>query len=284
MKKIPIQMARAALLILAAALACAALARYAPGGLVDEREMDRRLSEDSLAALRARTAEKRGVAATLLRYARGLAKGDLGYSESHSEEIATLVAERAGVTGRELAVGLAGGWILGLGLAIPVARYRRAWMLEAGTAAGFGLLLSVPTALVAYLCLAAGAATEAALALIVAPRVFQFTRNLLGEAYGAAHVAMARARGVGEGRILAAHIFPAVAGQLAALGAASLSMAIGGAIAVEAICGVPGLGQLAWQAAMARDVPLLIDMTVLITAATMAATAFSGRVEAAVAV
>src|SRR5579863_5079131 len=282
--KIPIQMARAALLILAAVLTCAALARYSPGALVDEREMDRRLSEDSLAALRTRTAEKRGVAATLLRYARGLAKGDLGYSESHSEEIATLVAEGAGVTGRELAVGLAGGWILGLGLAIPVARYRRAWMLEAGTAAGFGLLLSVPTALVAYLCLAAGAATGAALALIVAPRVFQFARNLLGEAYGAAHVAMARARGVGEGRILAAHIFPAVAGQLAALGAASLSMAIGGAIAVEAICGVPGLGQLAWQAAMARDVPLLIDMTVLITAATMAATAFSGRAEAAAAV
>lgn len=171
--------------------------------------------------------------------------------------------------------------MLGAGLAIPVARFRRAWWLDGAAAVAAGLVLSLPAALLAYLCLAAGAATDAVLVLILAPRIFQFTRNLLVEAYGAAHVAMARARGIGELRILGAHVFPAVAPRMAALGGASLSMAIGAAIPVEAICGAPGLGQLAWQAAMARDLPLLIQLTVLVALATMAAMAMTGRREAA---
>ncbi len=275
------QLARTVALMLAAALACAVLVRYSPGALVDDRELDRRLSEDSLAALRARKAERSGAMANFVGYLRGMATGDLGYSESHGEPIAQLIAERAPVTGRELAAGLAGGWLFGAGLAIPVARFRRAWLFDAAAAAWAGLLLSLPAALLAYLCLTAGAGAGAVLVLVLAPRIFQFTRNLLVDAYGAAHVVMARARGIGELRILGAHVLPAVAPELVALGAASLSMAIGAAIPVEAICAVPGLGQLAWQAATARDLPLLIHLTVLIALATMVAMAVSERREEA---
>jgi len=42
---------------------------------------------------------------------------------------------------------------------------------------------------------------------------------------------------------------------------------------------VPGLGKLAWQAAMARDLPLLVNMTMLIALATTAAMAFSQESE-----
>ncbi len=281
MKNALFQLARTLALILAAALACAVLVRYSPGALVDDRELDRRLSEDSLSALRTQKAEERSVAVNFVRFLSGMVKGDLGYSESRGEPVAALIAERAPVTGRELGIGLAGGWMLGLGLAIPVARFRRAWLFDAAAAVAAGALLSLPAALVAYLCLAAGAATDVVLILILAPRIFQFTRNVLVEAYGAAHVTMARARGIGEVRILGAHVLPAAAPQLAALGGASLSMAIGAAIPVEAICGVPGLGQLAWQAAMARDLPLLIQMTVLVAVATMAAMAMTDRRQAA---
>ena len=41
-------------------------------------------------------------------------------------------------------------------------------------------------------------------------------------------------------------------------------MAAGAAIAVEALCDSPGLGQLVWQSAMARDLPVLAHMTMLI--------------------
>jgi ABC-type dipeptide/oligopeptide/nickel transport system permease component len=50
-----------------------------------------------------------------------------------------------------------------------------------------------------------------------------------------------------------------------------VSIAIGATIPVEALCGIPGLGKLAWQSALGRDLPLLMTITVLVTVATMIA-------------
>ena len=111
--------------------------------------------------------------------------------------------------------------------------------------------------------------------IVVAPRIFQFSKNLLREAYRAPHVETARARGVSELRILWRHALPAAGPQLIALAAASVSIAIGAAIPVEAICDVPGLGRLAWQAATARDLPLLVNLTMLVAVATTSAAMLS---------
>ena len=162
-----------------------------------------------------------------------------------------------------------------MGLAIPIGRFRRAWMYDAASSVAAGLLLSLPAALIAYLCLMAGAASGTVLVIALAPRIFRFARNLLVQAYGAHHVEMARARGIREWRILSAHILPEAAPQLLALFASSVSMAIGAAIPVEAICDSPGLGRLAWQAATARDLPLLVNLTMLVTLATIAAVMLS---------
>ena len=54
-------------------------------------------------------------------------------------------------------------------------------------------------------------------------------------------------------------------------------MAIGAAIPIEAICDTPGLGRLAWNAAMARDLPLLVNLTMVIAVVTTTATAVSER-------
>jgi ABC-type dipeptide/oligopeptide/nickel transport system permease component len=40
---------------------------------------------------------------------------------------------------------------------------------------------------------------------------------------------------------------------------------------VEALCGLAGVGQLAWQAALGRDLPLLVNITVLVTLVTLLA-------------
>jgi ABC-type dipeptide/oligopeptide/nickel transport system permease component len=52
-------------------------------------------------------------------------------------------------------------------------------------------------------------------------------------------------------------------------------MAFGAAIPVETLCDLPGVGQLAWKAAMARDLPLLVSLTMLITLLTQACNAVS---------
>ncbi len=195
----------------------------------------------------------------------GLSKGDLGYSESNHTPIAALIADRAPETLRELAIGLGGGWLFGLALAVP----KRGFSVLAG------ILLSLPTALIAYLCLVAGAKSFLVLVIVLTPRIFRFARNLLAQTDTALHVEMARARGITETRILISHILPAITPQLLALAAASASMAIGALIPIEAICDVPGLGRLAWNAAMARDLPLLVNLTMLVAIVTTIATAFA---------
>ena len=267
--------ARMAALVLICGLASSLLVRYSPGALVDEREVDRRLSEQSLAAIRAERAADRDVIPAFFHYLKGLAHGDLGYSRSRQAPIADLVAQRAPETLRELALGLLGGWLFGLGLAIPAGRFRQAGIYDAFSATASGLLLVLPAALLAYLCLLAGAKSATVLVLVIAPRIFRFTSNMLVQGYGSPHVEMARARGVREITILIRHVLPAAAPQILALAAVSASIAFGAAIPIEAICDVPGLGQLAWQAAMARDLPVLVNLTMLIALATMTAMAIS---------
>ena len=48
-------------------------------------------------------------------------------------------------------------------------------------------------------------------------------------------------------------------------------MAFGAAIPIEALCDSPGVGQLAWQAALNRDLPLIMNLTLLVTLITVAA-------------
>jgi ABC-type dipeptide/oligopeptide/nickel transport system permease component len=269
---------RIAGLILIAGLASAILVRSSPGTFVDERELNQRLGKDSLAALRAQKQRNANIGSNFAAYLRGLAHGDFGYSDSNNAPIGKLIADRAPETLRELGKGLGGGWLIGLALAIPLGRFRGAWLYDAAASASAGLLLSLPAALVAYLCAMAGAASGVVLAIVIAPRIFYFARNLLAQAYGAQHVEMARARGIRERSIFCAHVLPDAAPQLLALAASSVSMAIGAAIPIESICGSPGLGRLAWQAATARDLPLLVNLTMLVTLLITLAMMFSDAI------
>jgi peptide/nickel transport system permease protein len=132
-------------------------------------------------------------------------------------------------------------------------------------------LLCLPAAVLALLSVLWNVPGSTAIALIVFPHTYRYARNLLGKAYSRPHIIAARARGLGEGRILFWHVVPVAAPQLLALAGVSVSMAIGASIPVEALCGLPGVGQLAWQAALARDLPLLVNVTLLVTLVTLLA-------------
>jgi peptide/nickel transport system permease protein len=63
--------------------------------------------------------------------------------------------------------------------------------------------------------------------------------------------------------------------------------AFGAAIPIEALCDSPGLGQLAWQAALNRDLPLIVNVTLIVSLVMFAANwladltsrAFAGSVQ-----
>jgi peptide/nickel transport system permease protein len=91
--------------------------------------------------------------------------------------------------------------------------------------------------------------------------------------YQAPHVLMARAKGLGGAAVLFRHVLPVLAPEMLALAGVSVSLAFSAAIPLESICDVPGVGQLAWQAALGRDLPVLVSLTLLLTLVTRAANA-----------
>jgi ABC-type dipeptide/oligopeptide/nickel transport system permease component len=60
------------------------------------------------------------------------------------------------------------------------------------------------------------------------------------------------------------HVVLVIKREVLALAGVSFGIAISAAIPVEALCGVPGIGQLTWQAALARDLPLLNNVAMLV--------------------
>jgi peptide/nickel transport system permease protein len=109
-----------------------------------------------------------------------------------------------------------------------------------------------------------------AIALVTFPKLFRFLDNLLLHAYDQPHVLAARARGIGRLRIFLRHVIPFVTPALLALLGISVSMAFGAAIPIEALCDSAGIGQLAWYAAINRDLPLIMNLTLIVTLVTVA--------------
>jgi peptide/nickel transport system permease protein len=106
------------------------------------------------------------------------------------------------------------------------------------------------------------------IALVLFPRLYQYVCNVLHQVSAMPHVVLAQAKGLPWPRLLLRHILLPARGQLLALIAVSVNMAFGAAVAIEAICDIPGIGQLAWKAAAARDLPVLLALTMLVAIVT----------------
>ncbi len=260
--------------ILLGGLLGASLVRFSPGFGVDEAELDPRLSAATIAAMRRANRADENILAFYGHYLLRLAHGDLGTSRTLNRPVAELVAERFPETMKSVALGLLLGWTAGLALAIPVAMMR-SWALDVTASTLAGFLLCIPAAVSALLFVLLRAPGRLVIAVIIFPKVFRFARNLLVRSVGLPHVLTARAKGLSSGRIFLWHVVPNTGPQLLALAGVSVSLAFAAAIPVEVLCDLPGIGQLAWQAALGRDVYLLINLTMIVTVLTLLANSLS---------
>lgn len=246
----------------------ATLVRLGPGFGTDERELDSRLSERSRQAIRAQANSGRNIVSFYILYIGRLLRGDLGFSRSLNRPVTELLAQRLPLTLISLSYGVIGGFVLGFLLAtFTVLARAGAYDIASGTLAG--LCVSIPSAVVALAFLWLGASGRWAIALVVFPHVYRYSRNLLASAYQAQHVITALAKGLGQTRILLAHVVAPVLPQLAALAGVSVTLAFAASVPIEAICDIPGIGQLAWKAALSRDLPLLVSITMLVGVLTL---------------
>jgi ABC-type dipeptide/oligopeptide/nickel transport system permease component len=251
-------------------LLSAALVRLAPGFDVDEQQLDPHLNSASVQAIRQTRLAQHNIVRFYFHSLQRAAHGDLGTSLSLGQPVSTLLRDRAPLTLRLVAIGLLLSWAVAMALALTAA-WLRVSAYDALTTVISGTFLCMPAAVLALLSVLWNVPGALAVGLIVFPRVYRFARNLLAKAYALPHIITARAKGLSELRILFWHVVPVAGPQLLAVAGVSVSIAVGAAIPVEALCGLAGVGQLAWQAALARDLPLLMNITILVTLMTLLA-------------
>jgi ABC-type dipeptide/oligopeptide/nickel transport system permease component len=262
---------RSVLVLLISGILGATLVRIAPGFDTDERFLDPRFSRATLEALR-RERDPAGPFGYYCKFLTGLARGDGGHSIVFGQPVGVLIRHRVPVTLRTVGWGLALGWTAGLMFAIGAAMIEWSPPCIAATAIST-FLLCIPSALLATACMIFRLPPAAAITAVIFPRVFAFCFAQMRAMKAKPHVLMARARGTPASRVLVFHVVPATLWPTIALLAVSAPLAFAAAIPVEALADSPGLGQLAWKAALGRDLQVLVCITMLFTAATVIANA-----------
>ncbi|HLJ28854.1 MAG TPA: ABC transporter permease [Candidatus Angelobacter sp.] len=265
---------RLLVIMLLASLFGATLMRLAPGFGSDEEQLNSGLSTQSIHAIRQAHFADANIPRYYAGYIASLLRGDLGVSQSLNQPVRDLLRERLPVTLRGILVALLLAWFLGLALAVTaqLANSSSVTFLSDGLS---GTFIATPAAVLALLFVLLRLPPELAAALLVFPKIYRYCHNLLHQSYDLPHVLTALAKGAGSWRILAWHVAPTALPQLLALVGVSISIVLGVLLPIEVICDVPGIGQLAWQAAQSRDLPLLVNLTLVVAFVTACATMLS---------
>jgi peptide/nickel transport system permease protein len=231
-----------------------------------------------------------------------LLRGDLGRSFHDKRAVAEKIGERIGITFTLNALSL----LLMILLAVPLgtaAAYRPHSLLDRMGGGATYLLYAVPVfwaGLLLQIAFAvrlgwfplAGLASDGAEALgplaraadaaghLVLPVIClsygglaylsRFVRATLLESSSDERSLAARARGLSSFAVLCRHGFRQAALPMLTLAGFLLPALVGGSVIVETIFAIPGLGRLFVEATFQRDLPVLMGLTLLSGAATLA--------------
>jgi len=255
------------------------LMRLAPGGPFDD---ERTLPPEVAANLEAAYGLDRPILVQYRNYLAGLLRGDLGPSFRYRDfRVSELIAQGLPVTAGLGAAALALAVIAGVALGMLAGRYRNrtADHLVMGAAL---VGIAVPTFVVApVLALMFGVLLGwlpvggwepgdmryavlpvVTLALPFVAYIARLTRGSLLEVLQSPHIRTARAKGLGEPRILWRHAFkPTIMPVVSFLGPGAAAL-LTGSLVVEQVFGLPGVGRYFVQGAVNRDYTLVMGMVV----------------------
>jgi peptide/nickel transport system permease protein len=216
-------------------------------------------------------------------YLQDLSRGDLGWSISRSAPVASLIGERLPWTLSLVCVslflaaslgvmfGVIAGWLGGsvdrlvitlsaclaalpeflvaMGLLLGLSVWA-GWFPLYGVRSSFGT--GDPLDVIWHLMLPA-----LTLVLSTATSFVMLTRGGIRAVLSEPYITVARAKGLSERRVALTYALPNAALPLLSLLGVRVGQVLGGAIVVERVFGVPGLGLLAFDAFRARDYPVL---------------------------
>ena len=251
--------------------------------------------DDTLAALRAQMGLDRPAAERFLLWIAGFLTGDLGTSYTYSVPVAKLVADRMAITLPLAVMALA----LSTVIALPLGMLAAAQHNRIGDYAvmGFSQLgMAVPNfwlGIVLTLIFSVslgwfgsggfpgweGGALPAlqslllpaiALALPEAAILARVTRSAMLETLREDYVRTARAKGLGHAAILRRHVLRNALIPVMTIIGLQFAFLMAGVVVVENVFYLPGLGRLTFQAVTQRDLIVVKDVVVLLTAVVVA--------------
>ncbi|THT98091.1 ABC transporter permease [Lampropedia puyangensis] len=225
-------------------------------------------------------------------YLRNLARLDLGYSHRENEPIAQLILDRVPATLTLALFSTAFAAVFGVLLGVLAAKYRGTWLdtaISTISSIGFatpmfwvGLMLIVVFSIHLRWFSVGGMSTVGreyagwfdyardvarhvvlpglSLGFFYMSIYVRTTRSAMLEVYGHDFVRTARAKGVGERRILFRHILRNALLPIVTLTGVEIGGILGGTVVIETVFSWPGIGRLAYDAVLARDLNLLLGI------------------------
>lgn len=242
-----------------------------------------------LKALRHALGEDRPVWVQYGAWLGGLARGQLGQSIRYHAPVAALVAERLPVTLTLALAAMAATVAVALPLGLLAAV--RAWSaLDLGVLTATQVGLAVPNfwvgillllvfsvtlgwlPLQGYAPLGAGVGTWAAhlllpaatLGVARAAQLMRFVRGAVLDELAHDYVRTARGKGLAERTVLFGHVLRNALIPVLTIAGLQFGYLLGGAIVVEQVFGLPGLGRLVLQGIYARDLPVVQGAVVVL--------------------
>ena len=215
-------------------------------------------------------------------YVARAARGDLGVSLRSSLPVATLIRQRLPAT-LELTVA---ALLIAVAVAIPagiVSAIKRGSALDrlamVGAVAGqavpiFWLALLLIAFFGVYLrwlpvfgrgSLAHLVLPAVSLSTVILGRLARLVRSSMLEVLGQDYVRTARAKGVGEVRVLAGHALKNAAIPIVTLLGLQFAQLLGGAVVTETIFAWPGIGRLVVEAIFNRDFPVVQGVVLVVS-------------------
>jgi peptide/nickel transport system permease protein len=247
--------------------------------------------EDTLAALRREMGLDEPAVARYLAWVGGLLTGDLGTSFTYGVPVGQLIAERLAITIPLTLIALALSTALALPLGmLAAARHNRA--ADYGVMAFSQLGMAVPSFWFAILlillfsvelgwvqaggfpgwqpdpwaALRALALPALALAVVEAAILARVARSAVLETLREDYVRTARAKGLGRTAVMRRHVLRNALIPIATIVGLQFGFLMAGAIVVENVFTLPGLGRLLFQAVTQRDLIVVQDVVLLLAA------------------
>lgn len=201
-------------------------------------------------------------------------QGDLGVSKFLQQPVATIVFDRLPAT---LILGLA-ALLIAVLIALPLgvlAAVRQGG--PADQAAGFIAIVgqALPSFWLALILMAVFGARlrwfpisgdrtwrhfvlpAVALAFYAIPSLMRLTRSGMLDVLDSDYIRTARAKGLGEGKVVFKHALRNAVLPIVSLSAVQLGFMLGGSVVIESIFSINGLGNLSWQSIKRADVEVM---------------------------